>query len=160
MSRKAKSDRAVIESTGGADLVGGLGSEPGGRAQQPVGGASPGGGLGLPREVRDRLSDEVIDELLAGAFTVEEIGGPGGLLGQLTKRLVERALGAELTGYLGYEPHQEPPGGVGYTRKGATPKTLVTGHGPVEIETPRDRKRRSSRSWLGRASGASRGLTR
>jgi Transposase, Mutator family len=159
MSRKAESDCELVESTGGADLVGGLGSELGGGAQQAVGGAPPGGGLGLPWEVRDRLSDGVIGELLVGAFTVEEIVGPGGLLGQLTKRLVERAL-AELTGYLGYEPHQEPPGGVGYTRKGATAKTLVTGHGPVRIETPRDRKRRSGRSWLGRASGVSRGLTR
>jgi len=36
----------------------------------------------------------VIDELLAGARTEEEIAGSGGLLGQLTKRLVERALGS------------------------------------------------------------------
>jgi len=36
--------------------------------------------LELPQEVRDRLSDEVIDELLAGARTEEEIVGPGGVL--------------------------------------------------------------------------------
>ena len=42
-------------------------------------------------------SDEVIDELLAGASTEEEIAGPGGLLAQLTKRLVERAMEVELT---------------------------------------------------------------
>src|SRR5438876_494792 len=40
----------------------------------------------------DRLSDEVIDELLAGASTEEEIAGPGGLLAQLSKRLIERPL--------------------------------------------------------------------
>jgi len=45
----------------------------------------------------------------------EEIAGPGGLLGQLTKRLVERAMEVELTDHLGYEPHQEPPGGAGQT---------------------------------------------
>ena len=39
-----------------------------------------------------RIGDEVIDELLAGASTEEEIAGPGGLLAQLTKRLVERAM--------------------------------------------------------------------
>jgi putative transposase len=94
----------------------------------------------LPQEVRDRLSDEVIDELLAGARTEEEIVGPGGVLSQVTKRLVERALRAELTEHLGYEPHQEPPGGVGNTRNGSTAKTLATEHGPVEIKTPRDRR--------------------
>jgi len=62
------------------------------------------------------------------------------VLAQLTKRLVERALQAELTGYLGYEPHQEPPGGTGNARNGWTPKTLQTEQGPVEIRTPRDRK--------------------
>src|SRR5438045_7619816 len=65
--------------------------------------------------------------------------GPAGLLSQLTKRLVERAMEVELTDHLGYEPHREPPGGTGNTRNGATPKTLVTEHGPVPIETPRDR---------------------
>jgi putative transposase len=86
-----------------------------------------------------RISDEVIDELLAGAKTEEEIVGPGGLLARLTKRLVERAMDAELTDHLGYEPHCEPPGGAGNTRNGGTPKTLLTDHGPVRVSTPRDR---------------------
>jgi putative transposase len=86
-----------------------------------------------------RISDAVIDELLAGASTEEEIVGAGGLLAQLTKRLVERAMDAELTDYLGFEPHQEPPGGTGNTRNGGTPKTLITDNGPVRISTPRDR---------------------
>src|SRR5438270_4173927 len=136
MSTKAKTESDLTGS------VGGLRSEPGGRAQRPVGAARlredrpP---LELPDEVRDRLSDEVIDGLLAGARSEEEIVGPGGVLAQLTKRLVERALSAELTEHLGYEPHQEPPGGTGNTRNGSTAKTLATEHGPVEIETPRDR---------------------
>jgi transposase-like protein len=62
------------------------------------------------------------------------------VLAQLTKRLVERAMSAELTDYLGYEPHQEPPGGTGNTRNGSRAKTLATEHGSVRIETPRDRK--------------------
>jgi len=125
------------------DSAGGARSEPGGRAQRPAGGARPPRGrppVGLSDEVRDRLADEVIDELLAGASSEEEIVGPGGVLAQLTKRLVERAMSAELTEHLGYEPHQEPPGGSGNTRNGSTPKTLATEHGPVRIETPRDRK--------------------
>jgi hypothetical protein len=45
----------------------------------------------VPDEIRRKLPDDVVDELLAGARTEEEIVGPGGLLSQLTKRLVERA---------------------------------------------------------------------
>jgi putative transposase len=89
--------------------------------------------------VRERLSDELIDELLAGARSEQEIVGPGGLLSQLTKRLVERTMDVELTEHLGYERHQEPPGGSTNARNGSTPKTLVTEHGPVRIDTPRDR---------------------
>ena len=66
----------------------------------------------MDRPDGDRISDEVVDELLAGARTEQEIAGPGGLLAQLTKRLVERAMEVELTDHLGYQPHQEPPGGV------------------------------------------------
>jgi putative transposase len=85
------------------------------------------------------ISDEVIDRLLSRARTEEEIAGPGGLLAQLTKRLIERALEVELTDHLGYEPHMEPPGGAGNTRNGSTPKTLITDQGKVPIDTPRDR---------------------
>ncbi len=92
--------------------------------------------LGVPSE---RVSDEVIDELLAGASTEEEIAGPGGLLADLTKRLLERAMEVELTDHLGYETHQEPPGGAENQRNGSTPKTLMTEHGPVALDTPRDR---------------------
>jgi putative transposase len=112
------------------------GAEPLGEATA----APPGMLERLPDEMREKLPDEVVDELLAGAKTEEEIVGPGGLLSQLTKRLVERAMEVELTDHLGYEPHQEPPGGVGNTRNGSTPKTLTTEHGPVEIKTPRDRQ--------------------
>src|SRR6266516_3344658 len=138
MSTRIETDREPIE-TVGVDGAGGLRTEPGGRAQRPAGAArlleerSPG-------EVRDRLADEVIDELLAGARSEEEIVGPGGVLAQLTKRLVERAMSAELTEHLGYEPHQEPPGGTDNTRNGSTPKTLATEHGSVRIDTPSDRK--------------------
>jgi putative transposase len=81
----------------------------------------------------------VVDELFTGAHGEEEIVGPGGLLSQLTKRLVERAMEVQLTDYHGYEPHLKPPGGAGNVRNGSTPKTLLTEHGPVAIDTPRDR---------------------
>ena len=132
MSTKTKSGNELIEEAGG------LQSEPVGRAEQPAGGPPADRGA-LPAEVRDLLSGEVIDQLLAGARTEEEIVGRGGVLAQLTKRLVERALQAELREHLGYEPHREPAGGVGNTRNGSSGKTLQTEHGPVRIETPRDR---------------------
>jgi putative transposase len=123
--------------------AGGERGEPVGRAARDAGAPRPSPGSvpvdELSAGVRDRLSDELIDELLAGARTEEEIVGPGGLLADLTRRLVERALSAELTEHLGYEPHQEPPGGTGNARNGTTPKTLVTEHGRVPIKAPRDR---------------------
>src|ERR1700733_10433147 len=115
-------------------------SEPGGRAKRRAGAARPPGPRPeLADDVKALLPDELIDELLAGARTEEEITGSGGLLSQLTKRLVERAMEVELTDHLGYEPHQEPPGGAGNTRNGSTPKRLVTESGEVQIDTPRDR---------------------
>jgi putative transposase len=114
----------------------GAGDSPSGEATAPP----PGILERLPDEMRDKLPDELVDELLAGARTEEEIFGQGGLFSQLTKRLVERAMEVELTDHLGYEPHQEPPGGTGNTRNGkGKPKTLVTEHGPVSIRAPRDR---------------------
>jgi len=93
--------------------------------------------LGMPSD--RRISNDVIDELLDGASTEEEIAGPGGLLAELTRRLVERAMEVELTDHVGYEPHQEPPGGAENTRNGTTPKTLICEHGKVAIDAPRDR---------------------
>src|SRR5580704_1918544 len=110
-------------------------------AGEPPGETAPPPGIldRVPDEIRRELPDDVVDELLAGARTEQEIVGPGGLLSQLTKRLVERALEVEITDHLGYERHQEPPGGTGNTRNGSTPKRLVTEHGEVPIDTPRDR---------------------
>ena len=139
MSTKAKTESDLIEAAG-VGSAGGVRSEPGRRAEQPVGGASLPGVELLPPELRELLSDEVVDQLLAGARSEEEIVGPGGVLAQLTKRLVERAMSVELTEHLGYERHQEPPGGSGNTRNGSTGKTLATEHGPVEVRTPRDRQ--------------------
>jgi putative transposase len=114
----------------------GAGSEPPGELTAPP----PGMLDGVSDEMRRKLPDELVDELLAGARTEDEVVGPGGLLSQLTKRLVERAMEVELTDHLGYEPHQEPPGGAGNTRNGSTPKTLITEHGEVQLDTPRDRQ--------------------
>ena len=70
----------------------------------------------------------------------EQITGPGGLLSQLAGRVIETALGAELTEHLGYPPGQAPPGGAGNHRNGQTAKTVQSELGTVEVRTPRDRK--------------------
>jgi transposase-like protein len=78
--------------------------------------AAAGSGKLLQMPSGRRISNEVIDELLAGASTQEEIAGPGGLLAELTKRLVKRAMEVKITDHLGYEPHQQPSGGAENTR--------------------------------------------
>ena len=96
-------------------------------------------GPGLDQEPFE-VSDELLDALLSGARTAEEIAGPDGLLGQLTRRLLNRALEAELTAHLGYEAGQAPPGGAGNARNGKPGKTILTDQGPLRIRSPRDRK--------------------
>jgi putative transposase len=96
----------------------------------------------LPREVTDRLAGllpgEELEKALEG-LEPEQITGPGGLLTQLAGRVIETALGAELTEHLGYPPGQAPPGGAGNHRNGSTAKTVQTELGSVAIKTPRDR---------------------
>jgi len=90
-------------------------------------------------ESEPEISDEVLDALLAGANTAEEIAGPGGVLAHLTRRLLNRALEAELTAHLGYDAGQAPPGGAGNSRNGKPSKTVITDQGPLRISSPRDR---------------------
>ncbi len=95
-------------------------------------------------EMIDPVTGEIIDQqqiakqLLAQA---KEQGvslvGPGGLLGSLTKTVLETALEAELTEHLGYDKHGAAPGVN--ARNGTRAKTVLTEVGPVEIQVPRDR---------------------
>jgi len=93
--------------------------------------------------VRDRLAgllpEDALQDVLAG-LGPEEITGPGGLMTQLAGRVLEAALGAELTGHLGYPPGEAPPGGSGNHRNGHTAKTVKTELGEVAIRSPRDRR--------------------
>ena len=94
-------------------------------------------------EARDRLAGLLPDDALQDALNglePDEITGPGGLVSQLAGRVVETALGAELTEHLGYRPGQAPPGGAGNHRNGHTAKTVQTELGPVPVKTPRDRR--------------------
>jgi putative transposase len=95
-----------------------------------------------PAELTDRLASllpgEELEQALEG-LEPEQITGPGGLLSQLAGRVIETALGAELTEHLGYPAGQAPPGGAGNHRNGSTRKTVQTELGPVPLRTPRDR---------------------
>jgi len=84
-------------------------------------------------------SDELLDELIAEYGGSAGVKGPNGLLKDLTRRLVNRAMGAELTHHLGYESGEAPPEGQSNRRNGKTEKTVRTGQGPIAVEVPRDR---------------------
>lgn len=83
--------------------------------------------------------DALLDELLKGYTNPKDILGEHGLLKQLTRRLVERALEAEMTAHLGYAPHAPEGRGSGNSRNGKSAKTIQTETGPLAIEVPRDR---------------------
>jgi putative transposase len=95
------------------------------------------------QEAIDRLAGllprEELEDALKG-LDPDQITGPGGLLTQLAGRVIETALGAELTDHLGYPHGQAPPGGAGNSRNGSTPKTVQTELGAVDVNTPRDRQ--------------------
>ena len=65
----------------------------------------------LPDELRERLLDGMIDELIAGKRGEREILGQGGVLGEITRRMVQRALEEELTEHLATRPVRRRPAG-------------------------------------------------
>ncbi len=86
------------------------------------------------------LDKELIDKLLQNYQKPEDLIGENGLLKQLTKALVERALNAELTHHLGYEKNDPEGRGSGNSRNGKSRKKLKGDFGEVQIEVPRDRE--------------------
>ncbi|BFM38249.1 transposase, mutator family [Synechocystis sp. LKSZ1] len=80
--------------------------------------------------------DTLLDELLEEHQTPEEILGESGLLKQLTKRLIERALAGELSHHLKQEVEEEK----GNSRNGYSKKTVQSNHGEMELSIPRDRQ--------------------
>jgi putative transposase len=85
------------------------------------------------------ITPELLDQLLSGYTTPEDLTGEQGLFKQLKKALIERALGAELSEHLGYEKGDPAGRGSGNSRNGASAKTLLTEDGEVAIAVPRDR---------------------
>jgi putative transposase len=85
------------------------------------------------------VSNELIDSLLADYKKPEDLIGENGLLKQLTKRLVERALQAEMAEHLGHAKNDSVANATGNTRNGKSKKTLKGEFGELPIEIPRDR---------------------
>ena len=89
---------------------------------------------------RKPLPVDLIDALLADYKKPEDLIGEEGLLKQLTKALVERALNAEMTDHLGHSKHAPVANPTGNTRNGKSRKTLKGDFGELPIEVPRDRR--------------------
>ena len=87
----------------------------------------------------DPIDTKLIDTLLAGYKKPEDIIGKNGLLKQLTKALLERAMHAELTEHVGYEKHDPVGNNSGNSRNGSSKKKLKGDFGEIDLETPRDR---------------------
>src|SRR5437016_437262 len=86
------------------------------------------------------IDKKLIDQLLTDYKKPEDIIGENGLLKELTKAILERALQAEMTDHLGYEKHDPAGHHRGNTRNGKSQKTLKGDFGELELETPRDRQ--------------------
>lgn len=95
---------------------------------------------GAAEKLAQLLSPAAVDALLADAeASGTPIDGPDGLLAQITKSVLERALDVEIADHLGYD-HGDPAGyGTGNSRNGHGRKTVLTTAGSVELEVPRDR---------------------
>lgn len=85
------------------------------------------------------IKPEILDELIKGYKNPEDLLGEEGLLKQLTKALLERAMAAELTHELGYEKHDKAEKPTSNRRNGASAKGISSKHGAMEIAVPRDR---------------------
>lgn len=88
---------------------------------------------------KSAVPTELLDSLLANYQKPEDLIGENGLLKQLTKLLVERALDAEMTQHLGHGKHEAVANPVGNTRS-KSKKTLKGDFGELPIEIPRDRQ--------------------
>ncbi len=88
---------------------------------------------------KHEVPEELLSGLLANYKKPEDLIGENGLLKQLTKLLVEKALDAELTEHLGHDRHESVANAYGNTRNGKSKKTLKGEFGELPIEVPRDR---------------------
>ena len=91
------------------------------------------------KQTRIELVDGLLDELVDGCETAEDLLGEDGVVKQLTARLLERMLESEVTDHLGHEKHNPAGRNSGNSRNGKGGKTLKVDSGDVSIQVPRDR---------------------
>ncbi len=108
-----------------------------GLSEEGTGAAVPGPEEEAAARLADLVSPGAVDRMLADADAAGV--SAEGLLGQLTKTVLERALGAELDDHLGYVKGDPAGNGSGNSRNGGYAKTVTTTAGPVRIVVPRDR---------------------
>ena len=85
------------------------------------------------------ITPELLDELLKDYKSPDDMFGDDGLLHQLTKAVVERALQGEMTHHLGYEKHSSAGANSGNSRNGKSAKMIKGKRGQIQIDVPRDR---------------------
>ena len=85
------------------------------------------------------VPEALLTSLLANYQKPEDLIGENGLLKQLTKLLVEKALDAEMSNHLGHDKNQPVVNTSGNTRNGKSKKTLKGEFGELPIDIPRDR---------------------
>ncbi|MBA3530296.1 MAG: IS256 family transposase [Pyrinomonadaceae bacterium] len=88
----------------------------------------------------EKITPDMLDQLLEGVENAEDLFGQEGLLKQLSKRLLERMLEGELTEHLGYDKHAANGRGSGNSRNGYRRKTLKSEQGELTLQVPRDRE--------------------
>ena len=86
-----------------------------------------------------KIPAALLDQLVKGYRKPDDLIGENGLLKQLTKALVERALDAEMAEHLGHERHEPVGNEGGNARNGRSSKTITGEFGSVQIDVPRDR---------------------
>lgn len=84
-------------------------------------------------------TDELLDALMKDYKKPEDLIGENGLLKQLTKKLLKRAMQAEITDHLGYEKHEPAGKNSGNSRNGSYKKRVKGEFGNLDIAVPRDR---------------------
>lgn len=82
------------------------------------------------------LAEQLVEQAKADG---RSLVGPGGLLAELTKQVLETGLEVEMEDHVGYAKHAVEGRNHGNSRNGTRSKTVITEIGPVEIEVPRDR---------------------
>ena len=85
------------------------------------------------------IIDQLLDNINFKGLTQDEVVGQDGLIKQLTGRILQRALEAEMTEHLGYEKHSNTGDNNGNSRNGHTDKTVLLENQSTTIEVPRDR---------------------